>query len=335
MPVAWSKPRVDLCYGCLPGGPFAPPACARCGSTQNYFTGGLCRRCHLRAPQPVESCPDCHAWGVVRKHKWLCWGCKDWRKRLPVGVCRTCASTVPINVDQVCRLCWRQHVMCGGVKGSISLQDANRCGQQLFLANMHFAVASRGEVAQRRQAARASRTPSAKPPSLHAVRHRQLLLFDRERDLAAGRSSGFGPPTHPGMARFVDQVLIEHAARHGWGRTTIKAARQGIAIVLSLQDTPGAPMRATEILRLHQIGVPARRLLDVFAAAELLDDDRVPAIHAWVSEQITKLPEPMRTELHVWFDVMSNGSRIPPRHRPRSQITTRLYLSWALPALHA
>lgn len=326
--MSWTTPRVDCCYDCLPGGPFTPPACSRCGSNEDYFTNGLCGRCHLKAPQPVGSCMDCHSWGVIRKTRWLCWGCKSWRQHAAEGTCRICASTVAVNPDRVCRLCRCQHIMWGGSKGGTTIEDANRDGQQLFLANLHYSPAGHSRTTRLRK-----EPPQPRPVTFRPVEHRQLLLFDLERDLVAGRTHGFNQPALPRMARFIDQILIEHAAANGWAKTTRETAQRGMAIVLSLQDTPGAPVRATEIMRLRQIDVPVWRLLDVCQAAGLLDDDRIPAVRTWATEQFTDLPEQMRNELHAWFEVMMHGSTTPPRRRPRSEITIRINLTWALPAL--
>jgi hypothetical protein len=173
----------------------------------------------------------------------------------------------------------------------------------------------------------------AAPAAFRAVSYRQLVLFETDRDLRRGRACGFPAPADPPMAAFLDQFLIDHAARHGWSRTTIKRFRQGLAIVLGLQDTPGAPLRATEILRLEQISLTPLRLLDVCAAAELLEDDREAAVDRWFSDAVAELPEPMRREVHRWCRVMSSGSKAPPRSKPRSETTVRLYLRWSLPAL--
>lgn len=326
-PVSWTTPRVDCCYNCLPGGPFTPPACSRCGSTRDYFTNGLCARCHRNAPQPVGSCQDCHAWGVIRKTRWLCWGCKSWRQHAIEGSCRICNATVAINPDRVCRLCRCQHIMWGGVKGGVSIEDANLDGQQLFLANLHYSPAGQSRTTRRK-----TEPYQVRPATFHPVEHRQLLLFDMERDLVAGREQGFNSPPLPRMARFIEQILTTHAASHGWAQNTVVTTRQGIAIVLSLQDTPGARVTATEVLRLTQIDLPARRLIEIFQAADLFDDDRIPAIHNWVTGQLAELPDQMRAELHSWFEVMQHG-RTPPRRRPRSDTTIRVNLTWSLPAL--
>jgi integrase len=41
----------------------------------------------------------------------------------------------------------------------------------------------------------------------------------------------------------------------------------------------------------------------------------------------------MRLELSRWYAILINGSSTPPRSKPRSEQTTRLYLRWSLPAL--
>jgi integrase len=62
---------------------------------------------------------------------------------------------------------------------------------------------------------------------------------------------------------------------------------------------------------------------------------RTPAIEAWFARQAIGLPGPMAGELERWLAIMLHGTRNPPRRQPRSRMTTRLHLTWALPALRA
>ena len=226
--VAWTRPRVDYCYMCLPGGPFTPPPCRRCGSL-DYYSQGLCDRCHLAAPQSVASCRDCLAWGVIRKHKWLCWRCRSWRARRPHGTCRICGRVdLPLDDGGHCQLCDRQTAVHLGT----TLEQANRHGQQLYLANVpwpaaHYRPTSNGPVRRleppaahpqqrprqgvRGQGARPGERQSPQPRpwqrtvTFYPVPYRQLTLVDLRPDLAAVmHGSVDSDPPNQQMAAFLD-----------------------------------------------------------------------------------------------------------------------------------
>jgi hypothetical protein len=131
----------------------------------------------------------------------------------------------------------------------------------------------------------------------------------------------------------LEQVIADHAAGHGWNTRVIEQTRQGIRIVLGMQDTPGAPVQVTVINRLAGIGVAARPVRDVLERIGMVDDDRTPTIEAWFERSIVALPEPMRDELRVWWDVMVHGSTRAPRRHPRSPKTARSQLLFVLPTL--
>jgi hypothetical protein len=454
-PVAFTSPRVDCCYDCLPGGPFTPPPCSRCGATAGYYSAGLCFRCHKHAPEPAQSCPDCYAygvpgngqrrceacyswrkdkvaadcvrcgrrvavdkqmtcrlcrrqelllppeyrnnplvpitahqlffdikqcvrdgtgrrprplpavpahprrrrrrqvqlvlfephphhgrpdrpgvavdscldcyaWGVTKSDGWLCNGCRSWRKNHQrTGTCIACGRVVALGPRGACRLCWRQASLLRGHSGTLDLIGANRHGQQLFFADMFQRLG-------RRPVRPASPVPP--PPPTRPVPWRQLVLFHLPRDLTGGMGV-FPEPRDAQMAAFLDHVITDYAARHGWPKGLISRVRSGTRILLGLQDTPGAPIKASDTLLLAEIGLSARPVRDVLAEAGLLDDDRVPAIEAWFTRAITGLPEPMASELRTWFEVLLRGSTTPPRSRPRRTRTVESKLRWALPAL--
>lgn len=150
--------EIPFCFECWPGGPVTPPPCRQCGSTKDYYTSGLCARCHPHAPGEksppwqspglltpgtvvVDSCRDCHAWGVTRTYGWLCPGCKYWREtHRRVAECRTCRQTVSLSDDGSCRLCHKTRSLLAQQLGKrlrdISVAEANHDGQQLFFAGM-------------------------------------------------------------------------------------------------------------------------------------------------------------------------------------------------------
>lgn len=136
--VAWTNPRVDFCYQCLPGGPFTPPPCVRCGSRTDYFSQGLCPGCHPRSPEYVGSCKGCLAWGVYPRYNWTCWACRWWRTHYPEGTCAYCGRVTRISDQQACRLCLEQARLEQEPGRGPDLVAANKHGQQLFFANMIF-----------------------------------------------------------------------------------------------------------------------------------------------------------------------------------------------------
>lgn len=184
-----AKPGGRHCYDCMPGGPFIPPPCQRCGTKENFFASGLCARCHLYGSIRVDACPDCHAWGATRHSKWLCGACLDWRAKFStIGPCIACGTVLAISDTGVCRLCRVQARRNRNSKAQLDLPGANRHGAQLFLADMYKKCIDRTRPAD------SSPDPVLAPPSGHRlVLHRQTVLFTMERDFSGGRRM-VGPP---------------------------------------------------------------------------------------------------------------------------------------------
>lgn len=308
----------------------------------------MCSRCHPKAPQHLESCRDCHAWGVIRKHKWLCWRCRSWRARLPKGSCRVCRRVdLAINPDHVCNLCDRQMSITLGA----TVEEATAGGQQLYLANMPWQPTRIRWGNVRRvnkpnpRNLRRDRADRLSTIEFHPVEHIQLALFDMPRDLVSWMASAqqrglltnewLPEPPHRQMAEFLDAAVLDHARRHGWSKSSTHRALQSMRLLQLMQDTPGAMLSAADAMLLNDIEMAAIPVIDIATAAGLMLDDRQPAIHAWFAATIADLPDPMQGELRAWFDIMLNGSTTPPRRRPRDQETMRRYLRGAMPALTA
>ncbi len=340
--VAWTLPRIDVCYDCLPGGPFTPPRCSKCGSREDYYSAGLCGICHSYEPLRVDSCRHCYAWGVIRKHRWMCFGCRSWRTNHDWGVCGSCHRRVPVDAAGYCRLCWRQATMLQWTRAGLTVPEANRHGQQLFFANLHQTPQrSRRGYTQKQQrldaaTARAA-AHAAPPPPLRLVDHEQLVLFDMARDMHAGLRHGFRPPPDPDADVFFHAELGCYGQRHGWSRSMLTRARRGMEVLLGLQDTPGTRFKTSLIKELAVLdGTPSRILREFLESLDLVIDDREPAIIAWFAGKTADLPEAMIRELTRWFEIMWYGhTSSPPRSRARHQATIRSRLNFCLPALHA
>lgn len=331
-PVAFTDPRVDFCYQCLPGGPFTPPPCRACAALDSYYSAGLCQRCHPAAAQHVTSCKHCLGWGVTRHTKYMCWGCVNWRTKNDYGTCLSCRRHVPVDDRDICRLCWRQAAMIRWSRNGLTILEANEAGQQLFIANLF------GKPLQAR--GRAARTATAAPPprsrtrAVRPVNHEQLVLLDAQRHLRPGIT--LPPPPDPHTAQVLAELLAEHATRHGWSASTLGKARSGLHAVLGLQDTPGARIKTSLLRDLGPLNRAAGQLREFLGGLDLLDDDLTPALQYWFTGKVADLPAPMRAELRVWFDVMFHGHKTnAPRSRARTQSTIRARLNTALPTLHA
>ena len=323
-PVAYQE--VSYCFDCAPNGPVEPPPCRRCGSTADYYSNGLCGRCHLAAPQLLTSCRDCLGWGVTRHTKWLCYGCARWRQRYSVGVCDTCRREVPVNPRGVCRLCWFQATWDRRPHHFRQLAPGGIGGQQLWFANWRQTHGgSRGVL---------ERGPSPTPAD-NSPHQRQLVLLDHPVDLEATRRQTVGTRPTSELGRLLDQAALDHTSRHGWSKTRTIMVRLALRVLVALQDEPVPPFKASQISALTTVHLPVGGVRAVLADVGMLDDDRPPAINAWFERKVAALPAPMVTELRVWFEVLRDGSTASPRYRPRSRsiIVSRVY--WTLPTLRA
>jgi hypothetical protein len=318
----------DHCFTCWPGGPWVPPPCRVCLSTREYYSDGLCARCHYYGPQKPDSCVDCHAWGVYRNTGYLCYGCRMWRENAVAhGPCPTCADIRPLGRHGVCRLCRKQASMLRRPNFDLEVYWPNEHGQQLFLANLHYRRAARPVLPEP--------VSFGRPGVLEPVTHRQLVLFPMTRDLRHGRKRGYPPPRDAATAAQLEKTVAEYARTHGWGRFTLSTVTGAVRLLLGIQDTPGAPILASDVALIKAVRLPVRPTLDLLEAAGYLEHDDVPDIAVWAERLIAHLPEQMRTEIRVWIKITVEGRPRPPRRLPKSARTLRGRLRPTLPVLEA
>lgn len=322
-------PGRSHCYGCRPKHPgWAPSRCWRCGSTTLYYAGGLCRRCH-RLARWVDSCRDCLAWGVTERNDWRCEGCRGLFRRIGViTACLCCRRTVAVNRRGFCRLCTRQAHQARPAHRSIDVAWANRHGQQLFLADL---------FRQKRPGPAPPEPVPTAPPGRYPVSHRQLILFQADRNLAAAGHRGFPNPPLPDLQALLENATLDRAARHGWCNNLAVIVRRGLRVLLATQDTPGAPITASAAAQLAQLPhfAHVRAVLEVLQDTGLLDDDRHHCLEDWFTRRTADLPEDMAGEVRTWFRALMDGHPTPPRSHPRHPDTIRSLVTHVLPALHA
>jgi len=148
-------------------------------------------------------------------------------------------------------------------------------------------------------------------------RNRQLNLFDPPRNTWAHRH-GLPEPSRTQRSAELEDLVRDHAERHGWHRSTILRTRLAVRVLASGQAGQPRAFRTSEVLALGEHGIATRPVLDVLREAGLLEHDTTPTIHAWFERQLVGLPDQMTEELRVWFDVLYNGNTRPPRSRPRA-----------------
>lgn len=314
------------CYTCVPRRRRAPLVCKRCGSA-DFYTAGLCRRCHRMAPL-VDGCGDCLAWGVTRHDTWLCQACRGWRRRYSEALCPSCDRVAVVNERGFCRLCCRQATIANQLDPAHTVLDViaiNGLGQQLFFADM--ILKKRGKTTT----SSVTSTPVAWPAG-YPVTHQQLVLFDLRRELTNEAVRRLPDPPIAALAAALQQSIAEHGNRHGWNTAQRDRTWRGIRILLATQDTPGARITTTEADTLIGIdGTGVQPVIEVLASVDMLDDDRPPPLEGWFAGHVAGLPAAMRHELTEWFHARRDGSTTPPRMRPRSPETVRNNVRVVLP----
>ena len=230
--------------------------------------------------------------------------------------------------DGFCRLCLTQAGISSQRLDHQLALAANRYGQQLWFADLAgFAKKpGRQEIPQTR----------ADPPVQQRDRRNiQLVLFSVTHQLDAAGRAGLHTRADRLRTRPVELMAEEMAAANGWDSGLLSDTRIGLRIVIGLLDDEATQVNASQVEELKKIDLPVWTVRHVLARAGQLHDDRTPALDRYFTEHTQALPDPMRGELAIWFDVMKNGAPTPPRRRRRSDATISLQLRWALPTLKA
>ncbi|MFD8916019.1 hypothetical protein [Streptomyces sp. NPDC059575] len=248
-----------------------------------------------------------------------------------------CGRRAPIGNGGVCRLCLEEGRRTQEPSRAADYFAVARKGQQLYLANLHYAYA-RGET-RRAFAVRtrpAGEAQVAQPEVFEPVRWRQLLLFrmpPNYADRVALKRKIATPDTD--MLAHCDGVLRDHAARFDWSKKLTNEVKRSIKLLHALQSTPGAKIHASDVLELPRLGGTALSTIEILEAAGLLIDDRTLAVRHYFAKHTADLPAAMTEQLQIWLDVMIEGSRQAPRRRARHPQTAHLHILGMAPILRA
>ncbi|WP_156366504.1 hypothetical protein [Microbacterium sp. No. 7] len=330
-PAAWLQPRVDYCYDCIPGGPFAPPLCRRCGSSE-YYSQGLCAHCHPGSPGLIGSCRDCLAWGVYRNRNWRCPKCRWWFKHYPQGECVSCHRDVTIGEQGYCRLCLETARMLQVLGEPLDLDAPRKFGAQLFFAVMNDprrpAEKHRPMAMSLREAIRLVAAP---PPVAEST---QPVLFDLDPDPERVRQRSNEIRRRDITSR-TDHFLYARAAEYAWSKRQTNQVRRTLKILQLVFPGANLHFRASDILAMRRYDDDGniRSTIEVLGDADLLIDDRVPTFEQLFDRKTRHLPEPMRSQLELWRDIMADGSKTTPRRQPRDTMTVKGQMYGILPAI--
>ena len=162
---------------------------------------------------------------------WPCEACLGWRRRFSEPrECASCSRMITVNARGYCRPCTRQASLVRLPHCSIDVAEACRNGHQLYFASMF----------------RQKRPEPGPRPQRPLPRPGQYLVPTAAGAVRWGTRPGHRTPRRlPGPAAALDDVLADHAARHGWGRQLQAVTRSALRVLLTTQDTPRAPIRAT------------------------------------------------------------------------------------------
>jgi hypothetical protein len=134
---------------------------------------------------------------------------------------------------------------------------------------------------------------------------------------------------------YCDAIVGAHATKYGWSKRQRNDVTRSLRLLQVLQETPGGKLKATDVLELPHYGGNVTSTLDVLAEAGLLIDDRPSHVERFFASKTAHLPEPMKTQLEVWLEVMLNGSGTSPRRRSRDPQTARIHIMGIVPIIDA
>lgn len=332
---AWTRPRVDVCYECLPGGPFAPPPCSQCGSQQDYFSQGLCVHCHPRGPEHVRSCKGCLAWGVYRSRNFTCSSCRWWETHYPKGVCKFCGRHSHVSDTGACRLCLEQARLLQEPGRAPNVAEAVRHGQQLFFANMlgKRRVSPMPPTAPWRRRDK-NRLPYQPGTGFDENTRLQLTLFDMAPDPDVVRRHVLNHDSE--LTRFCIAIAQEHADRYGWSIRQRNAVFRTLRLLQTVRTDPNAKICASDVVATRRYDGTISSTIDVLAEADLLIEDVPTRVEKYFNAKFIAsgaLPPAMRQHLELWMQIMLGGSHQAPRQIPRDPATVQLHIMGIAPVV--
>jgi len=280
----------------------------------------------------MGSCRDCLAWGVYRNRNWRCPKCRWWFKHYPQGECVSCHRDVTIGEQGYCRLCLETARTLQEPGEPLDLDAARKFGAQLFFAVMNDPRKPAEKHRPMAMSLRQAIQLVAAPPQ--AFESTQPVLFDLDPDPERVRQRSNEIRLRDITSR-TDHFLYARAAEYAWSKRQTNQVRRTLKILQLVFPGANLHFRASDILAMRRYDDDGniRSTIEVLDDAGLLIDDRVPTFEKLFARKTGHLPEPMRSQLELWRNIMVDGSKTPPRRQPRDTMTAKGQMYGIPPAI--
>ena len=216
-----------------------------------YYSQGMCTRCHPAAPQRLESCRDCLRLGRDPQAQVAVLALPQLARPAPHGNLPDLSPCRPRGQPRPGLQPLRpadEHHPGRHARGSQRRRAAALLRQHALAAHQDpLGQRPPGRQAQSPQPRTGDRADSLSPSSSTRSNRSSSTLFDMPRDLnwwPAPRTEGCSTrdrlpdPPHEQMAAFLDAAVLDHARRHGWPKSTIHRTHARCASCSSCKTPP-------------------------------------------------------------------------------------------------
>jgi hypothetical protein len=270
----------------------------------------------------------CLAWGIL--YAGVCRGCYDFARRHRAGACVCCRRTLPLKKGY-CRSCWLQAAMQAAAAAAGTARRAPDLGPADFAAVTCHQLFFAG-LAKMNHRPRLPRQldagPSRQDQPAVAWTQLELSVPGQSRRFHArhwAASAITGPQLEAARA-----IAARLGEARGWNPRIQAETNRALTVMLAAH-APGETIRWSALgpaLRRRDLSVS--RTAEILTLAGLLDDDRVPALDAWIESRLAGLAPGIAACARSWLHALQHGTA---RSRPRKPDTIRVYLRGVHPLL--
>ncbi|MBE1580502.1 hypothetical protein ACFORH_38995 [Amycolatopsis roodepoortensis] len=136
-------------------------------------------------------------------------------------------------------------------------------------------------------------------------------------------------PALPAQHRAALAGLAERAAGAGWPPVTVGRAVAELHHVLTTPET-GAAVALSRVRAALPSSAEWPVVAAVLAEHDVLREDTVPTMHAWIDRKTADLPDGFRDPVRAWLRELNDGG---PRTKPRARSTLYAYFGRTHPHL--